>query len=94
MGIIDKFRQRRRERIIKAVMASGLTVPSRRMINGSWLPRWIPFRYTAGGFAYNPTPKPGVGRFCAPPRPKESGRLWHLRCKLRPPHALFVIRRT
>ena len=53
-----------------------------------------PFRYTAGGFAYNPPPKPGVGRFCAPPRPKESGRLWHLRCKLRPPHALFVIRRT
>lgn len=46
MGIIDKFRQRRRERIIKAVMASGLTVPSRRMINGSWLPRWIRGDYT------------------------------------------------
>lgn len=46
MGIIEKFRQRRRDRIIKAVMASGLTVPSRRMIRGSWLPRWIRGDYT------------------------------------------------
>jgi HK97 family phage portal protein len=40
------LRQRRRERIIKAALAGGLTVPSRRALTGSWLPRWIRGDYT------------------------------------------------
>lgn len=46
MGIIETLRMRRRERIIKVVTEAGLTVPSRRLISGTWLPRWIRGDYT------------------------------------------------
>ena len=46
MGMITRFRQWRRERLIKAVVAQGLTVPSRRTLRTSWLPRWLRGDYT------------------------------------------------
>lgn len=46
MGLIQKFKERRRARIIKAAIAEGLTVPSKPIVRNSWLPAWIRGDYT------------------------------------------------
>lgn len=46
MGFIAKMKERRRQRIIKAAIAEGLTVPSQSVMRGSWLPHWLRGDYT------------------------------------------------
>lgn len=46
MGFIAKMKERRRQRIIKAAIAEGLTVPSQSVMRGSWLPHWLHGDYT------------------------------------------------
>lgn len=46
MNLIEKFKTRRRQRIIKAAIAEGLMVPSQQVIRKSWLPHWLRGDYT------------------------------------------------
>ena len=46
VGIRARYKQYRRQRIIKAAIAEGLSVPSQRTIRRSWLPHWIRGDYT------------------------------------------------
>ena len=46
MNLIERFKTRRRQRIIKAAIAEGLMVPSQQVIRKSWLPHWLRGDYT------------------------------------------------
>jgi len=46
MGIHAKLKSWRRQRIIKAAIAEGLTVPSQTRVERSWLPHWLRGDYT------------------------------------------------
>lgn len=46
MGVFENVKKWRRERLIKAVIAQGLVVPSRPVIRHSWLPHWLRGDYT------------------------------------------------
>lgn len=46
MGVLENVKKWRRERLIKAVIAQGLVVPSRPVIRHSWLPHWLRGDYT------------------------------------------------
>lgn len=46
MGVLENVKKWRRARLIKAVIAQGLVVPSRPVIRHSWLPHWLRSDYT------------------------------------------------
>lgn len=46
MSILDTLKAWRRQHIIKAAIAEGLTVPSQTQIRKSWLPHWLRGDYT------------------------------------------------
>ncbi len=46
MGVLESLKKWRRDRLVKAVIAQGLAVPSRPVIRHSWLPRWLRGDYT------------------------------------------------
>ena len=46
MGLIANFKAWRRQRIIKAAIAQGLTVPSEKGLKRTWFPRWWHGDYT------------------------------------------------
>lgn len=46
MSLIAKMKERRRQRLIKAIIAAGLNVPSRQTVRSARLPHWIRGDYT------------------------------------------------
>ncbi len=46
MGIRARYKSWRRQRVIKAAMAEGLSVPSTKGVRKSWLPHWLRGDYT------------------------------------------------